>query len=186
MLPTILTAARIAAVPLLVVVFYLPFAQTPVWCAGIFAAAMLTDLLDGYLARKLKQESHFGSFLDPVADKLIVSVAIILLVSTNPSVFVVLPSLVIISREIIVLALREWMASLGKRELVAVSVMAKIKTVSQSIAITLMFYQNPVAEWNVYQTGLVLLYLAAILTLVSMGAYLRTVFRNVDGIGGIK
>ncbi len=179
MLPTVLTFTRIAAVLLLVIVFYLPFSQTHLWCAIIFAFAMLTDVFDGYLARKFDQESSFGAFLDPVADKLIVSVAIILLVSANPSVFVVLPSLVIICREITMLALREWMAGIGQRELVAVTMVAKMKTISQAIAITLMFYREPIGEWDVYQTGLALLYISATLTLTSMATYLKIVSKNV-------
>lgn len=179
MLPTILTMTRIGAILLLVIVFYLPFSQTSLWCAIIFTIAMLTDIFDGYFARKLNQESSFGAFLDPVADKLIVSVAIILLVSANPSVFVVLPSLVIICREITMLALREWMAEIGQRELVAVTMIAKVKTVSQAIAIILMLYREPIGDWNVYQTGLVLLYISATLTLTSMATYLKIVSRNM-------
>ena len=180
MLPNYLTLIRIAAVILLVIMFHLPFEQKSTWCAVIFAIAMLTDVFDGYLARKLNQESPFGAFLDPVADKLIVSVAIILLISANPSVLVTLPSLIIICREIIVLALREWMAEIGKRELLAVTSMAKIKTACQAAAITLMLYQAPIGEWNVYQTGLVLLYISAILTLTSMATYVRISFQNTD------
>lgn len=179
MLPTILTLLRVFAIPVLLVVFYLPFPQAHFWAFVIFTLAMATDWLDGYLARKLRMESRFGAFLDPVADKLLVAITIILVVSDNPSIYVVLPATVIIGREIVVLALREWMAEIGQQKLIAVSVMAKYKTAFQGVALALMLYKYPIAQWDVYQTGIVLLYVATVLTLASMLAYLKLIYKNI-------
>ncbi len=172
-LPTILTLFRILLIPVFVIVFYLPFAWVNTAAAIIYAVASITDWFDGYLARALNQESSFGAFLDPVADKLMVVVAIVILVETNPSLLITLPSLIIISREITVSALREWMAELGSRAAVQVSFVGKAKTTAQLFSLILMIYHEPFFGISMYQAGLVLFYVAAILTVYSMWVYLK-------------
>ncbi len=172
-LPTILTLLRIAVIPVFILVFYAPFDWSHAASAAIFALAAITDWLDGFLARKLGQTSPFGAFLDPVADKLMVAVALILLVEADPSPWLAIPAMVIIGREIAISALREWMAEIGESAQVKVSFIAKVKTMLQMVALLLMLYFNPVAGFPTYKTGLVLLYVAAGLTLGSMVIYLR-------------
>ncbi len=178
-LPNLLTLLRILLIPVLVALFYLPWAWSAAACAGAFVLAMLTDLLDGWLARRLEQETRFGAFLDPVADKLIVSAALVMIVSREQSLIMVAPAMIVIGREIAVSALREWMAQLGRRHLVRVSQLGKIKTVAQAAAISLMLYHEPVLGFDVNRAGLALLYIAAALTLVSMTAYLRAAWRHL-------
>ncbi|MCP3687041.1 MAG: CDP-diacylglycerol--glycerol-3-phosphate 3-phosphatidyltransferase [Gammaproteobacteria bacterium] len=173
-LPTAITLLRIALIPVFVVVFYLPFAWSNLAAAALFALASISDWADGYLARTLKQESSFGAFLDPVADKLMVVVAIILLVQTNPSIYLAIPSVIIVIREISVSALREWMAELGARASVRVSFIGKAKTAAQLFSLFLMIYAEPVEGIRVFEVGLGLYYLAAVLTIVSMLIYLRS------------
>jgi CDP-diacylglycerol--glycerol-3-phosphate 3-phosphatidyltransferase len=172
-LPTAITLFRIALIPLFVIVFYLPFRWVNEATFAIFALAGFSDWVDGYLARTMQQESPFGAFLDPVADKLMVVVVIVLLVQANPSIYVALPSLIIIAREISVSALREWMAQLGSSASVKVSFIGKAKTMAQMTALGLMIYAEPLLGLPVYQTGLAIYYLAAILTIYSMVIYLR-------------
>lgn len=175
-IPTILTLARIVLIPLFVIAFYLPAEWAGVLAAGLFGLAAFTDWLDGWLARRMNEVSRFGAFLDPVADKLIVAVALILLLQADPRVLVALPVAVIIGREITVSALREWMAEIGSRASVAVSVWGKIKTAVQMIAIAVMLLgPAPIiapAQWPIYNIGLTGLYFAAGLTLWSMCQYL--------------
>lgn len=171
-LPNTLTLMRIAMIPIFVVVFYLPFHWSNLLACLIFAIAALTDMLDGYLARKLDQISRLGAFLDPVADKLMVAVVLVLLVQHKPVLYLALPAAVIIGREITVSALREWMAELGARSKVAVSIFGKVKTVTQMIALTLLVYRKPLHGIPVYDIGLLMLYIAVILTLWSMFEYL--------------
>lgn len=172
-LPTSITLFRIALIPLFVIVFYLPFSWSNQIAAAIFGVACFSDWVDGYLARVLKQESTFGAFLDPVADKLIVVVAIVLIVEANPSITVALPSVIIVAREITVSALREWMAELGKRTAIKVSFFGKAKTTAQLFSLFLMIYNEPIAGYPIFQIGLGFYYLAAILTIVSMVLYLK-------------
>lgn len=176
-LPTTLTFARILLIPALVVAFYLPLEGAPAIAAGIFVLAALTDWLDGYLARLLGQTSPFGAFLDPVADKLMVAVALVLLVHAYPTAWMVIPAAIIIGREIAISALREWMAEVGKRAHVAVSFLGKIKTISQMVAIILLLMQSDVLGLPVVMTGFVLLYVAALFTLISMTIYLLAAWR---------
>ena len=171
-IPNSLTLIRIILIPVFVVVFYLPYKWAHILAAAIFTLAAVTDLLDGYLARKLGQTSKLGAFLDPVADKLMVAVVLVLLVQENPTMWLALPAAVIIGREITVSALREWMAELGARRKVAVSFFGKFKTVVQMIALILLIYRDPIYSLPVYKTGLVALYIAALLTLWSMLQYL--------------
>ncbi len=137
-IPNILTMGRILMIPLMVVCFYWLGESGRVWAALLFAAAAVTDWFDGYLARKLDQSTALGAFLDPVADKLIVSVALVLLVEHFAHPWLTIPAMIIVGREIVISALREWMAELGKRANVAVSQMGKIKTALQMISITVL------------------------------------------------
>lgn len=172
-IPTLITWARIVLIPIFVLCFYLPVSWSNEATVIIFILAGVTDWLDGYLARVMNQTSKFGAFLDPVADKLMVGVALVLLVQANPSPWVAIASAVIIGREIAVSSLREWMAELGERASVAVSTVGKIKTAMQMIAIAMLLYHEPLREFAVYETGIVLLYAAAVLTLWSMLLYLK-------------
>lgn len=171
-IPNSLTLIRILLIPVFIMVFYLPYKWSHLLAAAVFTLAAVTDLLDGYLARKLGQISKLGAFLDPVADKLMVAVVLVLLVQQHPTIWLALPAAVIIGREITVSALREWMAELGARRKVAVSFWGKFKTVLQMIALILLIYRAPLFGLPIYETGMVALYIAAILTLWSMLQYL--------------
>jgi len=183
-LPNILTLLRIMLIPVLVVVFYLPGWWMPLLCAAIFGLAAVTDWLDGYLARRLKQQSVFGAFLDPVADKLMVAVALVLLVESNHNLLFTIPVAVIIGREIAISALREWMSEIGERATVAVSIIGKVKTTAQMVAILLLLYGAPVGGFPTHQVGVVLLYVAAVLTLWSMLIYIRAAWPVLFGKPG--
>ena len=170
--PNTLTLLRILLIPVFVLVFYLPFGWNNLAACAVFTLAALTDLLDGYLARKLGQISRLGAFLDPVADKLMVAVVLVLLVEQDPRPLLALPAAVIVGREITVSALREWMAELGARSRVSVSVYGKIKTIAQMSALILLVFRHDIGVVPVYGLGLVLLYIAAALTLWSMFQYI--------------
>ena len=175
-----LTWIRIAAIPVVVYCFFssMDFAR-PI--AGIvFGLAAITDMLDGYAARKLGQTSRFGEFLDPVADKLMVAVALVLLVQSDPRVVVTLIAMIIIGREITVSALREWMAGLGAREEVKVSVAGKVKTTLQMFGIAFMVYQRDLFGIEMYEVGYILLLAAAGMTLWSMIVYLRAAWPSMQ------
>jgi CDP-diacylglycerol--glycerol-3-phosphate 3-phosphatidyltransferase len=172
-LPNALTWFRIIAIPLVVIVFYWPEPWARPAAGLLFGLAGITDYLDGYLARRLGQTSNFGAFLDPVADKLIVSTALVLLVQADPQVTLAVVAAIIIGREITVSALREWMSQIGARAHVAVSFFGKLKTTFQIIGISFLLYQQPILGQPVYAVGEWLLYAAAGLTLWSMLDYLR-------------
>ena len=172
-LPTAITLLRIGLIPLFVVVFYLPFAGSNIAALVIFALACISDWVDGYLARSMQLESPFGAFLDPVADKLMVVVVIILLVEAHPSIAIALPSMVIVAREISISALREWMAELGSRTTVSVSSIGKLKTTAQMLALGFMIYFEPLYGLPIFEIGLTIYYVAALLTIASMVIYLR-------------
>jgi len=172
-IPNSLTLLRIALIPVFVVAYYLPFAWANILATGVFFVAAITDWLDGYLARSLGQISALGSFLDPVADKLMVAVVLVLLVARHPGAAVALPAAIIIGREITISALREWMAELGARSHVAVSRLGKVKTSAQMVALILMIYEQPLYGLPSLDIGFICLYLAAALTLWSMLIYLR-------------
>jgi len=181
-----LTLLRVALIPVFVLVFYLPYKWSYLASAVIFAAAAATDWLDGYLARKLNQTTPFGAFLDPVADKLMVAVALVLLVGLHKNAWFTIAAAVIIGREIAVSALREWMAELGKRSSVAVSYIGKIKTTAQMAAIIVLLAFD-VREYPVMETiGYVLLYVAAALTLWTMVLYLRAAWPTLMGKSGTQ
>lgn len=182
-LPTAITLFRIGLIPLFVLVFYLPFSWANIAATAIFALASFSDWVDGYLARSMQLESSFGAFLDPVADKLTVVVVIVLLVEANPSIYVALPSIVIVAREISVSALREWMAQLGASTKVQVSFIGKTKTVAQMMALGFMIFSEPLMGLPIFQIGLVIYYLAAILTIASMVIYLRAAWPVINHHG---
>jgi cardiolipin synthase len=174
--PNVLTWLRILMIPLVVGVFYVP----EVWLSaqnqnliatGLFIAAAITDWLDGYLARRLNQMSAFGAFLDPVADKLMIACALIVLVWLQRVDALI--AVVIIGREIAISALREWMAKSGQSKSVAVNFLGKIKTISQMIAVPMLLYHERIGVFSPQRVGTWLIYLAALLTLLSMLYYLK-------------
>jgi CDP-diacylglycerol--glycerol-3-phosphate 3-phosphatidyltransferase len=171
-IPNVLTAVRIALIPAIIALFYLPYHWSDMACGVMFAIAGITDSFDGYLARKLGQVSPLGAFLDPVADKLIVATALVLIVSKNPVWYVTLTAAVIIGREIAISALREWMSEIGARHKMKVSGLAKFKTIVQITGLSMMLFREDLFGLPVYDLGLVLTILAAVLTLWSMIAYL--------------
>jgi len=186
--PNLLTLLRIALIPFIVVLY---LADAPgIWIAGVFLLTSATDWLDGFLARRMNQVSPFGEFLDPVADKLMIAVVLVMLVSDrqvlnatlNPAGFAVVTA-IIIGREIAISALREWMAEIGSRTRVAVNQMGKVKTIGQMVAITLLLYQHDLWIVPIFRVGEVLLYAAATLTLWSMISYLRAAWPELDGFG---
>lgn len=171
-IPNILTIMRVALIPVLVLVFLLPFSWSYLAASALFAVASVTDWLDGYLARKLEQSTPLGAFLDPVADKLLVATALLLLAQQHHNLYLTLPALIIICREIVVSALREWMAELGKRNKVAVSSLGKWKTAAQMVALLVLLANPP--EFTVWVLGgYVLLNFSAVLTLWSMLIYMK-------------
>ncbi|MGB7542759.1 MAG: CDP-diacylglycerol--glycerol-3-phosphate 3-phosphatidyltransferase [Burkholderiales bacterium] len=183
-IPNILTWLRILMIPLVVGVFYIPDLVMSAWhknliATVVFAGAAVTDWLDGYLARRLNQMSAFGAFLDPVADKLMVAAALIVLVELERVNAVI--AMVIIGREIAISALREWMAKIGHARSVAVNFLGKIKTISQMIAIPLLLYHERLGMLDPQRVGTWLIYLAALLTLISMFYYLKLAGPRAEG-----
>jgi len=172
-IPNILTFLRILLIPFFVAAFYLPWEWSREVSGFLFALAAFTDWLDGFLARRWEQVSPLGAFLDPVADKLMVAAALIMLVQAHPSIWIAIPAIVIIGREITISALREWMAELGARAQVAVSVMGKFKTSAQMMAIFLMIIEQDLWGLPIFTIGYVLLYVAVVLTLWSMVLYIQ-------------
>lgn len=177
-IPNSLTWARIALIPIFVGVYYLPGTwlsdhERNLIAAGIFIVAAVTDWFDGYLARTLHQTSAFGAFLDPVADKLMVAAALVLLVQAIPTPLMAVTAMIIIGREIAISALREWMAQIGGHGRVAVSMIGKIKTTAQMVAVLLLLYREPFGGFfPTLAVGQGLLLVAAVLTLWSMLHYL--------------
>ena len=172
-LPNILTAGRIISIPVFILIYYLPFEYAHLLATILYGLACITDVLDGYLARHLKMTTRLGAFLHPVADKLIVIVPIILVLGHGTLGYITLPSIIIISRELAISALREWMAEIGKRSSVAVNFYGKLKTTLQMIAVgALIFCSYDSALWVIVTTYL-LYYASAILTLVSMVFYFK-------------
>jgi len=181
--PNSLTVLRILLIPVFVMIFYAsPETIAPHWvnltATLVFALAAITDWLDGYLARVLDQTSAFGAFLDPVADKLMVAAALIVLVEfERVGAFI---ALIIIGREIAISALREWMAGMGERSSVAVAFLGKIKTAAQMAAILFLLYYDPIGAINVKWIGQVLINIAAFLTLLSMAYYLKAAWPRMQ------
>ena len=172
-LANILTLLRIAAIPVVVVCFYssIPYAR-PI-AAVVFGVAAITDLIDGWVARRFGQTSRFGEFLDPVADKLMVSIVLVMLVQADSGWFEDIIAMIIIGREITISALREWMATIGERANVKVTMSGKVKTALQMFGIAFMVYKNDLFGIPMYTLGFALLVLAAVMTIWSMFIYLR-------------
>jgi CDP-diacylglycerol--glycerol-3-phosphate 3-phosphatidyltransferase len=179
-IPNQLTLLRIGMIPVFVVLYYLPWAWSHIASAGIFGLAALTDWVDGYLARKMGLETSFGAFLDPVADKLIVVVALIILLEVHSTIWFALPTLVIIGREVVISALREWMAERGLREEVAVSMLGKVKTWVQMAAIVFLLLAGK--EFGGFAIiGYFGLYVSAGIALWSMVVYLKQAWPEMRG-----
>jgi CDP-diacylglycerol--glycerol-3-phosphate 3-phosphatidyltransferase len=178
-LPNNLTLLRIALIPLLVAVFYLPWHYANIACTLIFILAGITDWLDGYFARKMQLETAFGAFLDPVADKLMVAIVLVLLVQQQATPYLAIPAAIIIGREITIASLREWMAEIGKRAKVKVSELGKWKTTAQMLAIGFLLYREDLLGLPINLIGYGFLYIAAALTLWSMVSYLRAAFTAI-------
>ena len=173
-LANLLTLFRIAAIPIIVLCFYSPLDNARPIAAIIFGIAAVTDLIDGWVARRFNQMSRFGEFLDPVADKLMVAIVLVMLVQDQSSWFEDVIAMIIIGREITVMALREWMATIGERANVKVSTSGKIKTTLQMFGIAFMVFHNrPVRHSDIYRVGFALLVVAAVMTIWSMLIYLR-------------
>ncbi|OQK18767.1 CDP-diacylglycerol--glycerol-3-phosphate 3-phosphatidyltransferase [Methyloprofundus sedimenti] len=178
-IPTLLTLTRIALIPILAIFFYLPWEYSNIATTFIFIVAGITDWLDGYLARKMQVETKFGAFLDPVADKIMVAFVLVLLVQAESSIWMTLPAAVIIGREITISSLREWMAQIGQHATVKVSQIGKWKTTAQMIAIGCLLYSEEFVGVSMQLFGLVMLYIAAILTLWSMMSYLKVAYSSM-------
>ncbi len=185
-IPNSLTLLRIVLIPVFVAVFYLPVHWSNLFACLIFSLAAITDLLDGYLARKLNQVSTLGEFLDPVADKLMIAVVLVLLVEQDPRPLIALPAAVIIGREITISALREWMAKLGAHSKVAVSIYGKIKTIAQMVSLILLIFRDPLLGIPIYEIGIFLLYIAVFLTLWSFCQYLASAWPKLREASGNK
>lgn len=169
-----MTILRILAIPVFIGVYYADFRGHYLVSSLIFILACITDWLDGYLARKLDQCTPFGAFLDPVADKILVTVALVMLAANFASPWFVIPAAIMVAREVLISALREWMAEQNKRNLVAVGWLGKVKTTVQMIAIIVLLASDPQGPVWFWGTGYVLIYTAAFLTLWSMISYLRS------------
>jgi CDP-diacylglycerol--glycerol-3-phosphate 3-phosphatidyltransferase len=180
-----LTLFRIVAIPVVVLLFYSPLDQARPVAAIFFGIAAVTDLLDGWVARRFSQMSRFGEFLDPVADKLMVATVLVMLVQDNPSWWLDIIAMIIIGREITISALREWMATIGERANVKVSLVGKVKTVLQMFGIGFMIYQNEFMGFNIYGIGFVLLLAAAVMTIWSMIVYLRAAWPFISLDSGL-
>lgn len=168
-----MTLFRIALIPVLVLALYMPYAWANELAVVLFIIASATDWLDGWWARRTGQTSSFGAFLDPVADKLMVSAALVVVVQQHPNILLALAAAVIICREITVSALREWMAEIGRRGLVSVGMIGKVKTTLQLTAIGFLLYGEPIWMFPIFTIGLILLVIAATLTIWSMFIYLK-------------
>lgn len=178
-IPNLLTMMRVFLIPVFVIVYYLPFEGRFMVAAVLFALAGITDWFDGYLARRWGQVTKLGAFLDPVADKLMVATALVVLVEAHATPWLALPALVIISREITISALREWMAEVGKRANVAVTFLGKLKTTVQMVAITGLLAKDPVIFDGVVLLAYVLLYIATVITLWTMFVYLKAAWPDL-------
>jgi len=178
-LPTYLTLLRIALIPLLAVIFYLPWEYSNIACTFIFFIAGFTDWLDGYLARKMDLETAFGAFLDPVADKVMVAFVLVLIIQSQANPTLAIAGAIIISREIIIASLREWMAEIGQRAKVKVSELGKWKTTTQMLAIGFLLFREDLMGVPINLIGYWLLYIAAFLTLWSMVNYLSAAYTTL-------
>lgn len=180
-LPTILTLGRVAVIPIVAIMFFVHWDQARHCAALLFIAAAITDWLDGYLARRMNLTSAFGAFLDPVADKLVVAVSLVMLLRDDPTRVMAVLAAIIISREITISALREWLAELGQRSKAAVSWVGKFKTAFQMIAISMLLWDTDLGPIPIARIGFWLLVTASVLTLWSMVSYLRAAWPLLSG-----
>lgn len=181
--PNLLTVGRIVLIPMFVLAYLLPGDWTYTAAASLFALASITDWLDGYLARRLDQTTAFGAFLDPAADKLMVVTALVMLIGHHNNLYLTLPGLIIIGREIMISALREWMAELNRRGLVRVGMLGRVKTGFQMIAILILVAGPPGFDAPWPYIGYFLIYVAAGMTLISMISYLKAAWPSLsDGM----
>ena len=179
-IPNLLTLFRLFLIPIFILCFYSGTENARFWAAFVFWLAAITDALDGYLARRLQQSTPFGAFLDPVADKVMVAVALVLIAVDSVSLWVTIPAIIMIGREIVISALREWMAELGKRANVAVSNLGKYKTIAQMLALIGLIWrpEHWLVSWFT-PAGMLLLYIATVLTVWSMYIYLKAAWRDL-------
>ena len=176
-IPNLLTLFRLVLIPFILIAYYWPSESRFLWASGLFMLAAATDWLDGFLARKLNQTTAFGAFLDPVADKVTVAVALVVLVESYSELWLTVPAIIIISREIVISALREWMAETGKGAHMAVSYIGKVKTTMQMCSIVFLLATPP--GTLIASLGLIMLYAAAALTLWSMMLYLSAAWTQL-------
>jgi len=176
-IPNLITLFRLVLIPFILVAYYWPSESRYLWASGLFMLAAATDWLDGFLARKLNQTTPFGAFLDPAADKVTVAVALVVLVESYSELWLTVPAIIIISREIVISALREWMAETGKSANIAVSYIGKIKTTMQMGSIVFLLATPP--DTLIATLGLVMLYAAAVLTIWSMVLYLSAAWSQL-------
>ena len=180
-IPNTITTFRIVLIPVFIAVFYLPYDWAPALATFVFWFAAITDWFDGYLARKLNQQSSLGAFIDPLADKLMVITAILLIVSKYPDDnWILFSSLIIISREIFISSLREWMTAMGKGDTVAVSFFGKAKTVGQMFALLFLIYSQDLFGLPTHTFGVGLFVWSAILTILSMGIYVKSAWSTLS------
>ncbi len=178
-IPNLLTSFRILLIPVFLVIYYMPSDSASFWAAFVFAVAGITDALDGWVARQFNQFTKFGAFLDPVADKVMVAASLIVVVENYQSWWISIPAITIVSRELVVSALREWMAQIGRHEQVKVSNLGKWKTIAQMVAIGGLIWE---ANTFVVVTATILLYAAFVLTIWSMGEYLRAAWSDLSQV----
>ena len=183
-IPNSITSVRIALIPVFIAVFYLPYTWAAMLATCIFAVAAITDWFDGYLARKLQQQSSLGAFIDPLADKLMVISALLLILTKHPdNNWLLFSTLIIISREVFISSLREWMSTMGKGNVVAVSFIGKAKTVGQMIALLFLIYEQDLFDLPTFTIGVGLLVWAAFLTMVSMLIYIKSAWPTLASSG---
>jgi CDP-diacylglycerol--glycerol-3-phosphate 3-phosphatidyltransferase len=180
-IPNTITTSRIILIPVFIAAFYMPYDWASALATFIFCLAAVTDWFDGYLARKLNQQSALGAFIDPLADKLMVITALLIILAKHPeSNWLLLSSIIIISREIFISSLREWMSSMGKSEIVAVSFFGKAKTAVQMFALPFLIYEHDIFGLPTYTFGVGLLVWSAVLTLVSMAVYIKSAWLTLS------
>ncbi|MDO4642328.1 MAG: CDP-diacylglycerol--glycerol-3-phosphate 3-phosphatidyltransferase [Cardiobacteriaceae bacterium] len=173
-----LTILRVVLIPLFILTYYIHPQSWGQWLAlGVYSIACISDFFDGWLARNLKEESAFGAFLDPVADKLMVAAVLIVLIQQNPTIWLMFCALIVIGREIWISALREWMSGIGHRGVVAVSKWGKWKTTVQMFSMGFLIYREDWIGLPIWRIGQVLMLIAAVLTIVSMWQYTAAAYR---------
>jgi CDP-diacylglycerol--glycerol-3-phosphate 3-phosphatidyltransferase len=183
-IPNSLTLFRIAIIPVFILVFYWPHPEAHIYATSLFFIAGISDWFDGYLARKLNQQSSLGAFIDPLADKLMVVIVLVLLVAKHPdNNWLLFSTLVIIAREIVISSLREWMAAQGKDDMVVVSFAGKAKTFAQLWALGFLIYAQDLFGLPIFTIGIALIVWAAVLTLFSMITYLRSAWSTIKIAG---